>query len=144
MSNEIEIYNTIKSHMRNQTPWPFDAVDLMLLSAAGIRSLPTDAGTETCLGLSHTSAGSHMPPHALPPSLPPLARSVSSHTHVQSNGSFMDSLRGQEKRFHVKFIKQLECDYVNEPRLAATDARGLDLRVSRSLTRFRSVAFIKP
>lgn len=40
-------------------PWILDVVDQMVLSASGFQTLPTNAGTETSPGLSHTCRGSH-------------------------------------------------------------------------------------
>lgn len=117
----LEIYNAIESHMRNQKLWLFDAVDLMVLSASGFQSLPTNIGTETFLGLSHTSTGLHTP-HSLPPS---ISFSFSFHylfffTHKHAaKWLFQHSLGGsnnnkKKKTFYDEFIKQFQCDYVNE------------------------------
>lgn len=47
--------------------------------------------------------------------LPPLHLSVSSHTSVQRNGYFCSQQgEAEEETSHVEFIKQFECDYVNE------------------------------
>lgn len=46
--------------------------------------------------------------------LPPLPLSVSLHTNVQSNVYFSTQWGEEEKTFHVEFIKQFECNYVNE------------------------------
>ena len=98
------ISNAIESHMRNQNPWLFDAVDLMVVSATGFQSLPTNTGTQTFLGLSHTSTGSHMP-HSLPAS---VSFSVCFFTHKCAvKWLFQHSLVGRRKNIPCRVYQAI-------------------------------------
>lgn len=80
-------------------PWILDVVDQMVLSASGFQTLPTNAGTETSLGLSHTCGGSHT--RFLHYSC------VIPHTHKRTEDCLFPQSPGVEKTFRVGLYRAI-------------------------------------
>ena len=98
----LEIYNPTESHMRNQKPRLFDAVDLMVSSASGFQSLPTNIGTETFpwtlphkCRLAHATLTSSLCFFLL---LPPLPLSPFPHTQACSQTVISALTGGKEEK----------------------------------------------
>lgn len=109
----LQIYNAIESHTRNQNTWLFDAVIWWLCLPLAFKVCPQTLAHRPFLD-SPTQVQARTLTSCLCFILSPLPLSGSSHTSVQSNGYFSTHWQEEEKTSHVEFIKQFECDYVNE------------------------------